>query len=141
MPVPTDFSVFFAALGATGLPYCATDSVASGIYGEPRMTMDIDLVLLMKIADIGKVRAAFPEDRFYIPPVEILTGEARRGERGLFNVIHHDGMLKADIFIACRDPLHLWVAEKPASRPDDERRRTLGLAAGIRHPAQTRMLP
>jgi hypothetical protein len=112
MQAPTDFSVFFAALEASGLPYCVTGSVASGIYGEPRLTVDIDFVLLLRVADIGKLRSVFPEDRFYMPPTEVLTAEAQRGERGMFNVIHHDGMLKADVFIAARDPLHHWALKQ-----------------------------
>lgn len=109
MPAPTDFSVFIAALEASGIPYCVTGSVASGIYGEPRMTADIDFVLLLRIADIAKLRSAFPEDRFYVPPTEMLLAEVRRGERGMFNVIHQQGMLKADLFVAASDPLHHWA--------------------------------
>jgi hypothetical protein len=109
MPAPTDFSVFITALEASHLPYCVTGSVASGIYGEPRMTVDIDFVLLLRVADICKLRAVFPEDRFYIPPTEMLIDEVQRGEQGMFNLIHHDGMLKADVFIVAHDPLHHWA--------------------------------
>ena len=109
MPAPTDFSVFVAALETSGLPYCVTGSVASGIYGEPRLTVDIDFVLLLRVADIGKLRAVFPDEHYYIPPTGVLIAEAQRGERGMFNVIHHEGMLKADVFVAARDPLHHWA--------------------------------
>ena len=64
MPAPTDFSVFVAALETSGLPYCVTGSVASGIYGEPRLTVDIDFVLLLRVADIGKLRAVFPDEHY-----------------------------------------------------------------------------
>jgi len=111
MPAPTDFSVFFTALEASGLPWCVTGSVASGIYGEPRMTVDIDFVLLLRAADIPKLRAAFPEDHFYIPPTETLRSEINRADAGMFNLIHHDGMLKADIFVAKDDPLHRWALQ------------------------------
>jgi hypothetical protein len=109
MPAPADFSVFFTALEASGLPWCVTGSVASGIYGEPRMTVDIDFVLLVRAADIPKLRAAFPEDHFSIPSTETLHGEIARADAGMFNLIHHDGMLKADIFVAKDDPLHRWA--------------------------------
>lgn len=109
MPAPTDFSVFVAALEASGLPYCVTGSVASGIYGEPRLTVDIDFVLLLRVTDIDRLRAVFPEEQYYIPSPEVLLSEAQRGERGMFNVIHHEGMLKADVFLAARDPLHHWA--------------------------------
>lgn len=109
MPAPTDFSVYFAALEAGELPYCVTGSIASGIYGEPRMTVDIDIVLLLRLTDIGAMRSIFPEDKFYVPPTEMLIGEIRRN--GMFNLLHQDGMLKADIFIAGNDPLQHWALE------------------------------
>lgn len=112
MPAPTDFSVFFTALDATGLPWCVTGSVASGIYGEPRMTMDIDFVVMLRVADIPTLRAVFPEEQFYIPPTETLLAEITRGDAGMFNLIHHGGMLKADIFIAKNDPLHRWALQR-----------------------------
>lgn len=111
MPAPTDFSVFFTALEAVGLPWCVTGSVASGIYGEPRMTMDIDFVLLLSAADVPALRAVFSEEQFYIPPTEMLLSEITRGDAGMFNLIHHEGMLKADIFIAKNDPLHRWALQ------------------------------
>ena len=109
MPAPTDFSVFFTALEASGLPYCITGSVASGVYGEPRMTLDIDIVLLLRLTDIALLRTLFPAELFYIPPTETLIGEITSG--GMFNLIHQDGMLKADIFIAKDDPLQHWALE------------------------------
>lgn len=111
MPAPTDYSAFFLALDASELPWCVTGSVASGIYGEPRMTIDIDFVLLLHAADIPKLRSVFPEDRFYIPPTEMLLTEITRSDAGMFNLIHHDGMLKADIFLVKNDPLHRWALE------------------------------
>lgn len=117
MQAPTDFSVFVAALEASGLPYCVTGSVASGIYGEPRMTGDIDFVLLLRVQDIGKLRSVLPEDRFYVPPTEMLVAEASRNERGMFNILHHEGMLKADVFIAARDPLHHWALKHRRREP------------------------
>jgi hypothetical protein len=117
MPAPIDFSVFVAAMEASGLPYCVTGSVASGIHGEPRLTVGIDFVLLLRVADIGKLRAVFPEDHYYVPPVEILIAEAQRGERGMFNLMHHEGMLKAGVFVAARDPLHHWALKHRRRAP------------------------
>ena len=108
---PTDFTVFVLAFEASGLTYCLTGSVASGLYGEPRGTVDIDFVLLMRLEDIRKLRAVFPDERFYVPPDEMLWGEIRRGARAMFNLIWHEGMLKADVFLAVRDPLHHWALE------------------------------
>ena len=112
MPAPSEFGPFIGPLEASGLTYCVTGSVAAGIYGEPRLTVDIDFVLLLGIPDIAKLQAAFSPDLYYVPPLDSLIFETTRGERGMFNLIYHAGMLKADVFIAARDPLHLWALEK-----------------------------
>ena len=36
---------FLQPLETLGLPYCITGSVAASVYGEPRLTADIDVVL------------------------------------------------------------------------------------------------
>jgi len=105
------FRPFVRRLEASGLTYCITGSVASGVYGEVRTTRDIDFVLLLRIEDIKALRAAFPEDDFYLPPVEVLIAEARRSHRGMFNIINNAEITKADIFIAARDPLHHWALQ------------------------------
>ena len=109
MAFPEPHSLFIGALERTGLPYCITGSVASGVYGESRQTKDIDLVVLLPTADIAKLQAAFPESEYYLPPVEVLILETRRDQRGMFNVIHFESQFKADIFVAARDPLHRWA--------------------------------
>ncbi len=105
------FRNFLRRLEALGLPYCVTGSIAAGIYGEPRLTKDIDFVLLLRRDDIRALRAQFPDDRFYVPPDETLIVEAQRAHRGMFNLIDHHGMARADVFIAARDPLHKWALE------------------------------
>ena len=109
MPAPEGFGAFIRPLEESGLPYCLTGSLASGVYGEPRSTVDVDFVVLLRVGDVGRLRAVFPEKEYYIPPTETLLLEARRGERGMFNLIHNASLLKADIFIAARDPLHHWA--------------------------------
>ena len=52
MPVPSPLAVFLDPLERLGLPYCITGSVAASVYGEPRLTADIDVVLLMRVDDI-----------------------------------------------------------------------------------------
>ena len=97
---------------ALGLPYCITGSVAASVYGEPRLTADIDVVLLLKLGDIAALRAAFPQTAYYVPPVETMHLELVRDGRGHFNLIHHATQFKADIYLAARDPLHGWALRK-----------------------------
>src|SRR3977135_2918061 len=43
-PVPSPLAPFLEPLERLGLPYCVTGSVAASVYGEPRLTADIDVV-------------------------------------------------------------------------------------------------
>ena len=47
MPEPNLFSIFISRLNTLGIRYMVTGAVASVIYGEPRLTHDIDLVVDM----------------------------------------------------------------------------------------------
>ena len=109
MPVPDPYAAFIEPLEASGLPYCVTGSLAAGAYGEFRLTSDIDLLVLLRFEDIAKLRQAFPEQDYYVPPLDVLIGETRRGPRAMFNLIHQTSQFKADIFVVSRDPLHLWA--------------------------------
>lgn len=109
MPAPDLISLFIQPLNELGLRYMVTGAVAAVVYGEPRLTRDIDVVLDLARADAPRLRAAFPGDRYYVPPVEVVEEEAARPDRGHFNLIHHDTGLRADCYILGRDPLHLWA--------------------------------
>lgn len=109
MPVPDPLAPFLGPLERLGLPYCVTGSVAASVYGEPRLTADIDVVLLMRMEDIARLRAVFPDSEYYVPPDETLRLEAARSTRGMFNLIHHASQFKADVYLAARDPLHVWA--------------------------------
>jgi hypothetical protein len=113
MPAPDSptgpLAPFLAPLEALGLPYCITGSVAASVYGEPRLTADIDVVLLLKVADIAALMRVFPTSDYYVPPIETMHLELIRDGRGHFNLIHHLTQFKADIYLAARDPLHGWA--------------------------------
>lgn len=109
MPAPSPLAPFLEPLELLGFPYCITGSVAASVYGEPRLTADIDVVLVLKVSDLGALQAAFPEPAYYVPPEETLRVELSRSTRGMFNVIHLASQFKADIYLAARDPLHAWA--------------------------------
>jgi hypothetical protein len=90
-------------------PYCITVSVAASIYGEPRLTADIDVVLLLRLGEIAALRAVFPETDYYVPPEETMRPEMARDGRGHFNPIHHATQFKADSYLAARDAVHAWA--------------------------------
>lgn len=107
MPAPSPLAAFLDPLEQLSLPYCVTGSVAASVYGEPRLTADIDVVLLLEARDIPALRTAFPDSEYYSPPDESLRESLHRG--GMFNLIHHASQFKADIYVAAGDPLHDWA--------------------------------
>src|SRR3972149_1008315 len=56
----------FAALERLQIPYAVVGSFASGAWGEPRMTRDIDVVIRVKPSQVEQLCAAFPQDDFYV---------------------------------------------------------------------------
>lgn len=66
MPVPSPLAPFVDPLERLGLPYCITGSVAASVYGEPRLTADIDVVLLLHARDIRFMLAATSIDRPFV---------------------------------------------------------------------------
>jgi hypothetical protein len=109
MPEPNLFQIFTSRMNKLGLPYMVTGAVASIIYGAPRLTHDIDLVLELDPESAEKIVEAFPSEEFYCPPIENIRQEALRSLRGHFNIIHHETGFKADIYIAGQDELHRWA--------------------------------
>lgn len=115
MPEPNLFRIFVSRLNKLSIPYMISGAVASIIYGEPRLTNDIDLVIKMNSDDVESFAAAFPLDEFYCPPQEVIRLEIARPQRGHFNLIHHATGFKADIYASGRDELHQWglTSRKP----------------------------
>jgi hypothetical protein len=109
MPAPSPLAPFILPLERLALPYCITGSVAASVYGEPRLTADIDVVLLLKLENIAALRIAFADTAYYVPPDETLRLELARSSRGMFNLIHHASQFKADVYLAASDPLQAWA--------------------------------
>jgi len=102
------FLVFTKRLEQVGISYMATGSVASMLYGIPRFTHDLDMVIELPTAQIAGLISAFPLTDFYCPPAEVLHVESHRPRRGHFNLIHHKTGFKADMYIHREDKLQSW---------------------------------
>ena len=111
MPAPNPLAIFSPGLNQAGLWWMAVGSIASSTYGEFRTTNDVDLVVLIEPAQAEGIAAAFPLEKFYCPPADVIKLEAGRPERGHFNLIHHETAFKADIYIAKRDPFEDWARQ------------------------------
>ena len=85
-----------------------TGSVAAMLYGEPRMTNDVDLILFLPRHLIKGLIRQFPIDEFYCPPEEVITIEAERSADGHFNLVHHNTGFKAGVYLVGQDPISLW---------------------------------
>jgi hypothetical protein len=100
---PFDLAAILAAsLDDLGIRYLIGGSVASTYHGEPRTTLDLDLVIE---ADESQVRMLADRiaHEFYVD-AEDAVDAVRRGSS--FNVIHYQTSTKVDMFIAQhREPL------------------------------------
>ncbi len=89
-----------AAFDALGVDYLVGGSVASSVFGEPRQTVDADLVarLLGRHAEplVGRLSTEFYTD---LPAIL-----AAIKTQGCFNLIHLQTMTKVDVFVRWRDP-------------------------------------
>ena len=105
------FFLFSRKFFALNIKHMITGSVAGMIYGEPRLTNDIDIVVTVVKFNANEFSRAFPENEFYCPPVEVLEIESRRDTRGHFNIIHHDSGFKADIYFVVESDFNNWAFE------------------------------
>ncbi len=105
------FLLFILPLNRARIRYMVTGSAAVTVYGEPRLTHDVDLVIALPQAEIGVLKECYPKKTFYSPPEEIILEEVRRSVGGSFNVVHSATGFKADFYLAQED-LHRWGMER-----------------------------
>ena len=91
------FSEIIEKLESKNIDYMIVGSVASMIYGEPRMTRDMDLVIDLVEDAVGCFEDLFSSQEYYCPPGEVLLQEL--SQRGQFNLIHNASGLKIDIVV------------------------------------------
>jgi hypothetical protein len=109
MPLPEALGQILGALEQSGIEYMVTGSIASIVYGEPRLTNDVDLVVRFARGDAERLAKALGGRGFYIPPLEAICVEAARDRHGRLNLLHLDSAFKADLYFAGDDPLHGWA--------------------------------
>lgn len=109
MLAPDELSLFAIRLDAIGAPYMVTGATAAILYGQPRLTNDLDVVLSLDTHSRAALLNAFSEAEFYVPPESVILAEQARAQRGHFNLIHLESGYKADIYLTGSDPLHAWA--------------------------------
>ncbi|MCI0496010.1 hypothetical protein L0Z72_13480, partial [candidate division KSB1 bacterium] len=75
------------------IQYMVCGSVASSIYGEPRATNDIDIIITCSLKQLKQFMASFSED--YYADFEMAEDAFRR--KSMFNIIDMKTGLKADL--------------------------------------------
>jgi hypothetical protein len=89
------------ALEGCGLLYLVGGSVASSIGGEPRTTLDVDIVVAMAETDVDRFLAALGTE-FYADDAAIRRAIRQHSS---VNLIHQPSAFKVDLFIAGGSPL------------------------------------
>lgn len=82
-------------LDGAGIPYMITGSTAMAMYGVPRMTRDIDVVVEYGREDTTRIAALFEAD-CYVDREAVRDAAVRRS---LFNIIHKQWITKADFIV------------------------------------------
>jgi len=109
------FAIYTDIHSKNGFKYFITGSVASIIYGEPRLTHAIDLVIYLLHNEVDKFIRAFPPEQFYCPPEDIIIEEINRESKGHFNIIHHATGFKAYFYLIGNDPFQKWAMDNKKS--------------------------
>lgn len=115
-PAPSLVGLFVAPLNHAGVEYMVTGGLAAVVYGHPRLTLDVDLVIRLAERDARAFSALWPPDEFYCPPVEVIIEERERPAHGHFNVIHHESAMRADVYLAGTDALNAWALQRRVVR-------------------------
>jgi hypothetical protein len=90
-----------SVLDGAGIDYMVTGALASGLYGEPRATHDIDLVVELVPEKLPELLAAFSPPEFYLSETA-----ARQAVRfgGTFNLIETAESENVDFWLLTDDP-------------------------------------
>lgn len=76
-PDPEDPKTFatrvIGLLETTGIPYAVCGSLAAMEYSEPRLSIDVDLMVTAGTAQLASVVAAVEEWGLYITPLQVVV--------------------------------------------------------------------
>ncbi|MGI8658770.1 MAG: hypothetical protein ACR2K4_08425 [Candidatus Limnocylindria bacterium] len=97
-------------LEKAGIPYMVVGSVAGSLHGEPRTTIDIDLVVDPSADSLRRFVDSLPASDYYVDLNAAIEAFERRTS---FNVIEHSTGWKADLMIR---------RDRPFSRTEFDRR-------------------
>jgi hypothetical protein len=97
-------------LEGAGIPYMVVGSVAGSLHGEPRTTVDIDLVIVPSPGSLRQFVDSLAANDYYVDLDAAMEALDRRSS---FNVIEHATGWKVDLMVR---------KERPFSRTEFDRR-------------------
>jgi len=87
-----------AAVEAAGIPYMIGGAVAAWAWGEPRATLDLDLVVDIPLESIGRLSEELEKRDMLVPAERILDNILETRSDLPINAIHSYSGYKADLY-------------------------------------------
>jgi hypothetical protein len=89
-------SLLAQILNTANIPYYITGGVAAIAHGEPRATIDLDVVIAIDLTDLPTLAANFEAQGFYVAGLEdVMTGSLR-----CLNITHLETIENVDLMIS-----------------------------------------
>jgi hypothetical protein len=66
MHAPDEIALFAGRLNSIGAEYMITGATAAILYGQPRLTNDLDVVMALLDQHVAGLTSAFPDSEFYV---------------------------------------------------------------------------
>ena len=100
---------FLVACRKCGIEPIIGGSVASSIWGEPRLTNDVDFIV--RILDSGPCLVSELQRRFLIEADALTEAEALASGPRSFQAIHEESVFKVDVFLMEDSLFERWEVE------------------------------
>jgi hypothetical protein len=113
-------------LETIGIEYVIWGGVAVVMYGEPRFTQDMDIVVRLHHNEVNTLARLLEEDGYYVS-VEAIRDAMDK--HFYFNTIHLETGIKIDFRVAERDPIHAWAFKHRRMKYFDEFRQAAYMPA------------
>jgi hypothetical protein len=112
--------ILHRAMSELQIPYFISGGVATLVHGEPRTTMDLDIVAQIDRQDLSRIVTLLESQGFYCPPGAV--AEIQAGTGRMMGITHSFSALSADISI---------MNDTPHGRSEMARRQLIELGNGV----------
>jgi hypothetical protein len=104
-------SLLAQILNTANIPYYITGGVAAIAHGEPRATIDLDVVISIDLADLPNLAANFEAQGFYVAGLaDVMAGSLR-----CINITHLETIENVDLMISGREEYDLIKFDRSRS--------------------------